>query len=240
VKQALFGMFGPSKHTSKDGVASPEHDAEMLEMIDFLKSSGFSQYTTTAFIAKLDDELAYDSIEDLCHLVADEDYGDVQMPREDAEKIQKLARKEILKRFLASVPVVDGAASDAFVRHLDALIAAGYDEPEAVADLEEDEADSIGIKGEGFKVLTTYAEEYDARELLHIIIVTLEYPAGVTPYTSEDAWRPMVEKLVKAGVRTLADLAQLTAAEVPALDKEDLHRLQADPRVQQHTHKQEL
>lgn len=239
VKQALFNMFGSSRHASKpDGI---EHDAEQLEMIEFLKTSGYSQYTTPEYVAKLDDDLAYDSIEDLCHLVEDEDYDEIKMPREDAEVIQRLARKEILKRFLLGVPLPEGAPSDTFAQQLENLMAAGYDEPEDVADLEEDEAKGMGIQGEFFTILTTFAEEYDARELLHIILVSLVVKeTGATPYAEENVWRPMVDALVKAGVRSLADIAQLTPAEVPTLDKEDLQRLKSDERVLMHTHKQEL
>jgi len=243
VKQALFGMFGSSR---KSKPAEPEqmHDADQLEMIEFFISHGFGRYAEKEYVAKLDDTLAYDSIEDLTHIVADEEYSEVDMPREDAEQIQKLARREMLKRFLVSVPLPKGAAPDVFTQHMEALIKAGYDEPEDVADLEEDEAAELfGISGENFKVLSTHAEEYDARELLHIILTTLEDKTTTphtTPYASEAMWRPMVEVLVKAGVRNLADVSQIAPSAVPGIAKEDLQRLQADARVLQHTPKQEL
>ena len=116
-------------------------------------------------VMKLDDELAYDSSEDMTHLVADDDYNEIGMPFDEAMEIQKLARREMLKRFLKSVPMPAGAAAELFEQHLDALIAAGYDEPDDVADLEEDEAARMGIKSEHMRILTTYAEEYETRLL---------------------------------------------------------------------------
>lgn len=241
VKNAIFGMFGSSrKSASQEHV----HDAEQLEMIEFLTNHGFGQYANKEYVAKLDDEIACDSIDDLSHIIEDEEYDEVGMPREHAETIQKLARRELLKRFLVSVPLPEGAAPDLFTQHLGALIKAGYDEPEDVADLEEDEAaEMLGIRGENFKVLSTHAEEYYARELLQIILTSLvdtTTTPHTTPYASETIWRPMMEMLVKAGVRNLGDLSQITATAVPNMAKEDLVRIQADPRVLQHTPKQEL
>ena len=63
---------------------------------------------------------------------------------------------------------------------------------------------------------------------------------GGMPYSSESAWRPIVDALVKSGVRSLADVAQLTTTDVPSVHKDDLKALQNDPRVLRHTQKQEL
>merc|ERR1711988_1899373 len=239
VKQALFGsLFGSKKeHTHADNAVA---DAEQAELVEFLRANGFGKYASKDYIARLDDELAYDSIEDMTHLVADDDYTEIDMPREDALQIQKLARREMLKRFLASVPLPEGGPPGLFDKHLEALIAAGYDEPDDVADLEEDEAERMGITLDHAKILTKYAEEYESRLLLHIIVTTLTNAAGATPYSSEAAWRPLVDALVKAGVRSLSDLVQLTSAGVPGIATEDLVALQNDPRVQRHSQKQEL
>jgi len=239
VKQALFGsLFGSKKdHVHTDSAIA---DAEQAELIEFLKMYGFGKYAGKEFIEKLDDELAYDSIEDMTHLVADDDYNEIGMPFDEAMEIQKLARREMLKRFLADVPRPSGAASDLFEQHLDALIASGYDEPDDVADLEEDEAERMGIDLEHARILTGYAEEYETRLLLHVIITSHTDPAGGTPYSTEAAWRPLIDALVKAGVRSLADLVQLTLSAAPSVAAEDLVALQSDPRVQMHAQKQEL
>ena len=273
VKQALFGSFfgEPRKHTHADSAMA---DAEQAELVDFLRMNGFGKYAGKDFIAKLDDELAYDSIEDMTHLVADDDYTEIDMPREDAMQIQKLARREMLKRFLASVPLPSGASADLFSQHLEALITAGYDEPDDVADLEEDEAERMGISLEHVKILVAYADEvraqpaykansavfrifraccyadapsrtvacsqYETRLLLHVILTTHTDDNGGMPYSSESAWRPIVDALVKSGVRSLADVAQLTTTDVPSVHKDDLKALQNDPRVLRHTQKQEL
>lgn len=164
VKQALFGsLFGSKKeHMHADSSLA---DAEQAELIEFLRANGFGKYAGKDFIEKLDEELAYDSIEDMTTLVADDDYKEIGMPHDDAVQIQKLARREMLKRFLASVPVPKGEESGLFSQHHESLITAGYDEPDDVADLEEDEAERMGISLEHAKILTTYAEEYEARLL---------------------------------------------------------------------------
>lgn len=235
VKNAIFGgIFGGSHKIDAD----IHTDADQAELIAFLRENGFGKYATEEYIAKLDDVLAYDSIEDCTHLVADDEYSEIGMDYEDAMQIQKAARREMLKRFLAQVPLPPGKEANFYGQHLDALIKAGYDEPDDVADLEEDEATLIGIPAEHLKGLVNYAEEYETRELLHIILVTHTDHKGATPYTEESVWRPMVEALVKAGVRSLADIGQRT--EVPGLALEDLQRLQNDARVLLHSQKQEL
>lgn len=239
VKQALFGsLFGSKKdHVHADNALA---DAEQAELIEFLKMYGFGKYAGKEFIEKLDDELAYDSIEDMTHLVADDDYNEIGMPFDEAMEIQKLARREMLKRFLKSVPMPAGAAAELFEQHLDALIAAGYDEPDDVADLEEDEAARMGIKSEHMRILTTYAEEYETRLLLHDIITTHTDDAGTMPYSTEAAWRPLVDAFVKGGVRSLTDLAQLDSSKVSEVAAKDVSALQNDIRVQRHAGKQEL
>ena len=244
VKQALFGSFfgDMSKKELKDhlhAAAGISADAELADLIEFLRSNGFGKYAGKDFIDKLDEDLAYDSIEDMTHLVSDDDYIELGMPHDEAMQIQKLARREMLKRFLASVPLPSGETSGLFAKHLDALIIAGYDEPDDVADLEEDEAERMGISLEHARILVTYAEEYETRLLLHVILTTHTDPNGGMPYSSEVAWRPLINALVKAGVRSLADVGQLSQG-VPGVSHDDLVALQNDPRVLQHTHKQEL
>ena len=244
VKQALFGaLFGDSHHNKIKLDHKHGHglDEDQMALAEWFKLHGYSQYASKEFITKLDEVIAYDSIEDLTHLVADNEYGEVDIPEDDALKIQNLARREMLKVFLARVPVPNGAPSDLYSKHLDPLIQAGYDEPDDVADLDEDEAtEMMGLKPEHTQILVTYAEEYEARELLHIIVMThVDKKTDKTYYTSDMA-EPIIETLVKAGVRSLTDLALLSHDTVPALAKEDLVRLQADPRVVKYMHKQEL
>ena len=82
--------------------------------------------------------------------------------------------------------------------------------------------------------------QYETRLLLHVILTTHTDANGGMPYSSESAWRPIINGLVKAGVRSLADVAQLATTDVPSVDKDDLKALQNDPRVLRHTQKQEL
>ena len=243
VKQALFGaIFGDSHKVKLEHKHSHSgFDDEQIELIEWFKLHGYEQYASKDFMDKLDEEIAYDSIEDLTHIVADNEYGEVDMPEDDALKIQNLARREMLKRFLARVPVPRGAAADLYSKHLDNLIKAGYDEPDDVADLDEAEAEEMmGLKQEDTQILVTYAEEYEARELLHIILITMKPDDGVQAFYTEETAALIVEKLVKAGVRSLEQLATLSHDAVPSLSIGDLMQIQQDRRVSAHMHKQEL
>ena len=60
VKNAIFGgIFGGSHKIDAD----IHTDADQAELIAFLRENGFGKYATEEYIAKLDDVLAYDSIE---------------------------------------------------------------------------------------------------------------------------------------------------------------------------------
>lgn len=241
VKKALFGaIFGEEEEKPhREKQPGEGLDPEQLELQEFLKEIGFPQYASTEFINELDDELAYDCIEDLTHIIADDEYDDLDITREEAMTMQDKARRRLLQEFLASVPVPEGEAADLYAKQLDVLIEDGYDEPDDVADLDFDEAkELLGLDQDHAAILINHADEYEARALLQLIIETHKDAAGVKPFASEATWRPMVETLVKAGVRTLADLAKLVA--VPGLAAEDLARLQSDSRVRHHGVKQEL
>merc|ERR1719329_1218159 len=86
VKDALFGSIFGGTSKSKSDIHT---DADQAELIEFLREIGFGKYASNEYIEKLDDELAYDSIEDMTHLVADDEYSEIGMDREDALQIQK-------------------------------------------------------------------------------------------------------------------------------------------------------
>lgn len=75
---------------------------------------------------------------------------------------------------------------------------------------------------------------------LHDIITTHTDDAGTMPYSTEAAWRPLVDAFVKGGVRSLTDLAQLDSSKVSEVAAKDVSALQNDIRVQRHAGKQEL
>jgi len=186
--------------------------------------------------------LAYDSIEDMTHLVADGDHVELGIDKEEAVKIQAAARKHLMTQFLQTVPLPDGATKDVFTKLLEPLIAAGYDEPDDVADVEMDEAEGLGIEQAHYRTLVTYAEEYETRELLQLILVTFE-PIGMlkgaeNPFARPEVYKPIIEVMVKFGVRNLSDVTNLYPME--GLSKEHLALLKADPRVSAHATKQEL
>lgn len=238
VKDALFrSWFGKKERESKPESKIDEDQAELLE---WLKASGFEEYATHEWIEKFDEDLAYDSIEDLTHLVADEEYEELNIPKETAMKMQDAARKHLMRLFLKAVPLPEGAAPDVFEKLLEPLLAAGYDEPEEVADIEEDEAEGLGIEKAHHKAFVGFADEYEARELLQLILETHEptVTGETNPFASEAVWKPMVEAMVKFGVRNLSDVSNLSPMD--GLSAEHLAVLKADPRVAAHATKQEL
>lgn len=243
VRNALFNMFGSK---DKDTVKSQSQhegegfDADQLELMDWFSATGFKQYAVKEWIEKFDDDISYDSIEDFVDLVEDLDHDVVGIEKDTAMKIQVAARKHVLNHFLSAVPLPPGAPADLYVGLLDKLIAKGYDDADDVADLEEDEAEDFGLKPEELKVLATYGEEWEVRQLFHFVMKTYEYAAnGFTsnPFESESAWKPMVDGIAKSGVRNLADLYTVT---VTGVDKDLFELIKDDPRVRRHEGKQEL
>ena len=124
--------------------------------------------------------------------------------------------------------------------NLDKLYAAGYEEPEDLEDIEEEEASELGLTLAEVKILASRAEEHEARELMTTMLVTYRDSDGTNPFKDEEVWRPMVEALVAAGCETLQDVGHLSSGEVTGLSDENLAKLQGDPRVLAHTRKQEL
>lgn len=55
---------------------------------------------------------------------------------------------------------------------------------------------------------------------LHVILTTHTDASGGTPYSSDSVWRPFVDALVKAGVRTLEDVLNLDSEKVPGVSTE--------------------
>uniref|UniRef100_A0A7S2CZE0 SAM domain-containing protein n=1 Tax=Haptolina brevifila TaxID=156173 RepID=A0A7S2CZE0_9EUKA len=239
VKAALFNMFGSGSSDKKPSHNSDKFDEDQAKLMEFLTEIGFAKYATEEWLERFDEDLAYDSIEDMAHLVADEDFAELKIDKEDAIKIQYEARKHIVAHFLSSVPVPAGAAPDTFTKLLEPLIAAGYDEPDDIADIELDEIEGLGIEKAHHQTIVTFAEEFETRELLELILVTYEPKEGtVNPFASSEVWKPLVEVMVKFGVRNLSDVSNLSPME--GLTREHLELLKNDPRVTVHATKQEL
>jgi hypothetical protein len=239
----FFGVpiFNGKKQAADGGAAATSEDGEdQTELAAFLTNLGFAKYASREFLDKLDDELAYDSIEDMTYILDDDEYAEVGMSKEDATTIHEAAQREMLRRFLAAVPVEAGMEPGGFVKHLDKLYAAGYEEPEDLEDIEEEEASELGLTLAEVKILASRAEEHEARELMTTMLVTYRDSDGTNPFKDEEVWRPMVEALVAAGCETLQDVGHLSSGEVTGLSDENLAKLQGDPRVLAHTRKQEL
>lgn len=238
VKNAIFGGLFNAKHAKHHHAVT---DAEQAELAEWLTGLGYAKYASKEFIGKLDEELAADSISDMVDLMDDDEYAEVGMRKEDAEAISKAATREMLKRFLASVPAAPGSPAGTYAPYLDKLLAANYDDPDDIADLEEDEGVQIGLTSEQVAHLVTWADEFEGRETLRFLLTTYRPPdAGPNPFAADAVWKPMMESLVKAGVRSIVDLGRLSAADVPAVKAEDMAKLLSDPRVVASRGKQEL
>lgn len=250
-RASLFRSLFGNEAVKKGAVYS---DAEQQEMVEWLASHGFGDYATKEWIEKFDDEAAYDSIDDLTQIVDEEEYTDLGMDRETAVKIQEAARKTMMEKFVRSVPLPEGAKPGVFDALLvDQLIAAGYDEPNEVEDLDEGEAAGMGIDNAHYKTLTTYAEEFEAREIFRVVLQTYAIEQQIAkggsnsspdpnappnPFASEAVQAAVVEGLIKSGVRKLEQV--LTAKPHAGLTEELLELLKADPRIAQQATKSEL
>ena len=211
----FFGVpiFNGKKQAADGGAAATSEDGEdQTELAAFLTNLGFAKYASREFLDKLDDELAYDSIEDMTYILDDDEYAEVGMSKEDATTIHEAAQREMLRRFLAAVPVEAGMEPGGFVKHLDKLYAAGYEEPEDLEDIEEEEASELGLTLAEVKILASRAEEHEARELMTTMLVTYRDSDGTNPFKDEEVWRPMVEALVAAGARRCRTSATSRAA----------------------------
>mmetsp|Transcript_33707 Transcript_33707/g.55665 ORF Transcript_33707/g.55665 Transcript_33707/m.55665 type:complete len:163 (+) Transcript_33707:67-555(+) len=122
--------------------------SQFPSLSEFFLGAGFKQYASEAFLAQLAEELAYDSIEDLLHLMEDEEWDLVGMPLHDAVAILGLAQRHVLADFLGSLGLSVYA---------EPLYALGYQEVAHLADLEKSEAQTIGMPDEAYQVATQAA-----------------------------------------------------------------------------------
>lgn len=233
-KHGLRGVpiFGAKSNPSHK---LPHNVEAQAEMVAFLKELGYPQYATPEFVKRLEDEVAYDSIDDLAYLEDDEDYKQLGIPEDDAEKIQEAALKEMLRRFLRNLP------SGSMEAHLDALYEAGHEEIEDLEDLDEEDMEDTGLTMEQITLLVDAATVHRSRLTLTVLHVTYrDEKGGPTPFRDPEVHKPMVEALLKAGVRTWVDVARAKPGSVPGLADADLARLQTDVRVVAQAVKSEL
>lgn len=214
----------------------PHTPAEKAELVKFLVDLGYVQYATPEFISKMD-ALGYDSIEDLPNLAQEDDYEELGMPEKHAEKIEEAALKELLRRFLAAIP--EGSME----KHLDRFIENDYDEIEDLEDLDEDDAEELGLTAKEIEVLSHRAEMHVARTVVTWLLRThrdRSQPSSEFPFREPAVYKPLLEALLEAGVTEVEDLAHLKPGQVAGLSDVDLAKLQSDPRVLETVNKAEL
>lgn len=214
----------------------PHTPAEKAELVKFLVDLGYVQYATPEFISKMD-ALGYDSIEDLPNLAQEDDYEELGMPEKHAEKIEEAALKELLRRFLAAIP--EGSME----KHLDRFIENDYDEIEDLEDLDEDDAQELGLTAKEIEVLSPRAEMHVARTVVTWLLRThrdRSQPSSEFPFREPAVYKPLLEALLEAGVTEVEDVAHLKPGQVAGLSDADLAKLQSDPRVLETVNKAEL
>lgn len=214
----------------------PHTPAEKAELEKFLVDLGYVQYATPEFVTMMD-ALGYDSIEDLPNLAEEDDYEELGMPEKHAEKIQEAALKELLRRFLAAIP--EGSME----KHLDRFIENDYDEIEDLEDLDEDDAQELGLTAKEIEVLSHRAEMHVARTVVTWLLRTYRdrsQPSSEFPFREPAVYKPLLESLLEAGVTEVEDVAHLKPGQVAGLSDADLAKLQSDPRVLETVNKAEL
>jgi len=233
--KSLFGV------TTKERTVYADPDQAAL--VDWLVQHDFQEYSSKEWIERWDDELDYDCIEDFTYLVADEEYEEIGIPLETAKKMQDAARRTMMEKFLAAVPIPEEADEDVFTKLINPLIAQGYDEPETVADLTEQDAKQMAMDTAHYNQLVTYGAEWEIRELLHMILITFDAGEGqANPFEHRGVRKPMIDALLKSGVKKLEDIytVPVETTEYYGIQKNLLQALKRDPRVSAHEKKQEL
>jgi len=214
--------------------------AEHAELVKFLVDLGYAQYATPEFARKME-ELGLDSIEDLPHLIDDdadeEPWEELAMPEKHAEKIQEAALKELMRRFLAATP---GGSME---QHLENLIDYDHTEIEDLEDLDEDDAEDLGLSMKEIDVLVHWAELHVARTVVTDLLRMYRdrsQPSSEFPFRDAAVYKPLLEAILDAGVTELEDVAHLKSGQVVGLSDADLVKLQSDPRVLETVNKSEL
>jgi len=214
-------------------------ERERTEVARWLTQLGYSQYATPEFLDKLDDELAIETIEDLVTIAEEDDYKSLGISAEDAQKIGSAATREVMTRFLETVPGSDGKTGG-YLQYLDKFIEQGYTEVDDVADLDEEDAPQLGMSIEDMKVLVDKAEIWEARATFIDIMLGAKVGDEPNPFGDRNAVKAYTEDLIKIGARSLHDLARLDPKKVDVMPAALLHTLMNQPAVLGTLNKQEL
>ncbi|KAL3925814.1 MAG: hypothetical protein SGPRY_003562 [Prymnesium sp.] len=201
---------------------------------------GFKEYATSAFIARLDDTLAIDSLDDLAAMYDDDEYHELGISKEDAAKISKAAQVEIVRRFLTEIPHANGTITGFYSRYAQALHDSGFEDVEDIEDIDDDDADELGLSKEEIRLLARKAEETQTRQTFRWLLTSYRDANGTFPFREEHVHSRMLEALISAGLRSLEDLGRMSANGVPGISQDELLQLQSAPLVLSELQKQEL
>ena len=105
-------------------------------------------------------------------------------------------------------------------KHLDRFIENDYDEIEDLEDLDEDDAEELGLTAKEIEVLSHRAEMHVARTVVTWLLRThrdRSQPSSEFPFREPAVYKPLLEALLQAGVTEVEDVAHLKPGQVRPL-----------------------
>ena len=204
------------------------------DLSNFLTQLGYPQYAMSAFLDQLDDKLAIDCITDLADMAEDDEHKEVGISSEEAQKIGNAATREIMTRFLKTVPSPNGTVGG-YVKYLDALLDADNTEVDDVADLDEDEAPALNMSVEDLRILVDRAEIWEARDTFEDVMLAAKLrdrrEGKQTLFTNLTLIKSTADELIRSGARSLHDLARMDPNKIDTIPKDLLTQLLHEPAV---------
>ncbi|KAL1530381.1 hypothetical protein AB1Y20_001288 [Prymnesium parvum] len=217
--------------------ASPDED--QMDMVRFLMAHGFETFATKEFIERLDDDLAIDSIDDLASIQEDTDHLSLGISEETAARLSIAAQKELLRRFLSTIPDrKTNKETGVYAKLVDKLYDNGFTDVDEIEDLEDTDAETLGISADDAMYLSQKAEEWEARGTFIWLLSSFQDSNGSFPFREKSLLSSMLASMLAAGMRSLLDVKGATS--VPGIPSADVAKLQRSPLIQELAHKQEL
>ena len=105
-------------------------------------------------------------------------------------------------------------------KHLDRFIENDYDEIEDLEDLDEDDAQELGLTAKEIEVLSHRAEMHVARTVVTWLLRThrdRSQPSSEFPFREPAVYKPLLEAFLEAGVTEVEDVAHLKPGQVRPL-----------------------
>jgi len=241
-KDKKVPIMGGAKATADSDLSQ-----DQAAMKEFLVKLGFEKYTTKEYMEMWDEEVAADSVYDLTSLMDDEEYTSMkEMTLEEARKIAIGARRTIVGEMFDSMELEEGDRAKLKSITMKLVQSESVDwELDDVTELDDDEAESLGLSAEQNDMLAEAGERFVAFMLLSRFLRSFELPDGSK---GPNSWvdraddKAFIDCLYEGGVEDLTDLAhaRLSDFKGDCVTADQLEELQAEPRIQHMMNKSEL